>query len=193
MLDDDGQPLNMLDGRKHIACPDGSCPGVIKESGQCGTCGSQYDWSNDQEEHYEKNITTVNISTDEKKQPTNWGWVGVVVFIFILIGMFNSGGEKKTDPPTAPRTIAESRQEKIQAAFSPWDGSHRGLEITIKASMNNPKSYEHVVTKYSDNGDHLIVATKFRGTNAFGGVVTNQVVAKTDLEGRVLEIISQGK
>lgn len=86
----------------------------------------------------------------------------------------------------------EERKRRIEAGFSAWDGSHRGLEKVVKASMNNPKSYEHVETVYSDRGDHLIVRTTFRGTNAFGGVVTNWVRAKVDLDGNVLSIIEQG-
>jgi hypothetical protein len=58
--------------------------------------------------------------------------------------------------------------------------------------MNDPKSYEHVETRYADKGDHLIVKTTFRGKNAFGGVVPNWVIAKTDLDGNVLEVIAQG-
>jgi hypothetical protein len=58
--------------------------------------------------------------------------------------------------------------------------------------MNDPDSYDHVETRYSDKGDHLIVKTTFRGKNAFGGVVKNWVIAKVDLNGNVIEVISQG-
>jgi len=86
----------------------------------------------------------------------------------------------------------EERKRRIETNFSGWDGSHRGLTKVIKASMNNPKSYEHVETVYWDRGDHLIVQTTFRGTNAFGGVVTNWVKAKVDLDGNVLAVIGRG-
>ncbi|MFP4356241.1 MAG: hypothetical protein ACLFUJ_14070 [Phycisphaerae bacterium] len=86
----------------------------------------------------------------------------------------------------------EERKERIESGFSAWDGSHRGLTKVIKASMNDPKSYDHVETVYWDQGDHLIVRTTFRGKNAFGGVVANWVKAKVDLDGNVLAIIEQG-
>jgi hypothetical protein len=86
----------------------------------------------------------------------------------------------------------EERKERIESGFSAWDGSHRGLTKFIKASMNDPKSYDHVETVYWDQGDHLIVRTTFRGKNAFGGVVANWVKAKVDLDGNVLAIIEQG-
>ncbi len=86
----------------------------------------------------------------------------------------------------------EERTSKIETCFSAWDGSHRGLTKLIKASMNNPKSYEHVNTVYWDMGDYLVVKTTFRGTNAFGGVVINWVKAQVDLEGNVLQVLEQG-
>ncbi|MBN2088933.1 hypothetical protein JW964_04945, partial [candidate division KSB1 bacterium] len=83
------------------------------------------------------------------------------------------------------------RTKKIEQSFSAWDGSHRGLTEYIKKSMNDPSSYEHVETKYSDKGDHLVVKTTFRGKNAFGGIVTNSITAKVDLNGNVIEVISK--
>ncbi len=82
------------------------------------------------------------------------------------------------------------RTELIEKSFSGWDGSHKGLEQVIKASMHNPRSYEHVATKYWDMGDYLVVSTQYRGTNVFGAVVTNWAKAKVDLSGDVLEILS---
>ena len=58
--------------------------------------------------------------------------------------------------------------------------------------MNDPDSYKHVDTFYNDHGDYLIVKTTFCGKNAFGGVVTNTISAKVDLDGKIIEIISQG-
>ena len=57
--------------------------------------------------------------------------------------------------------------------------------------MNDPDSYDHIETKFRDNGNSLNVVTKFRGKNAFGGMVINTVTARVDLDGNVLEIISQ--
>ena len=86
-----------------------------------------------------------------------------------------------------------TREERLKKGFSSWDGSHRGLTESIKDSMNDPGSYEHVETVYWDMGNHLVVRTTFRGKNAFGGVVSNWMKAKTDLDGNVLEVIEQGQ
>lgn len=131
-----------------------------------------------------------------KKKPTQYGCgtlilIGIVAIIFI--GVFSSDDTKTTSTPKAPKTQEEIRKDEIGKNFSGWDGSHRGLTKVIKKSMNDPSSYEHDETVYWDKGDHLIVKTTFRGKNAFGGIVKNTVMAKVDLNGNVIEIISQGK
>jgi hypothetical protein len=99
---------------------------------------------------------------------------------------------KAREAEAAEAKHREERKKRIERGFSAWDGSHRGLTKVIKASMNDPKSYEHVETVYLDMGDHLVVTTTFRGKNAFGGVVPNWTKAKVDLDGKVLAIIGQG-
>lgn len=84
----------------------------------------------------------------------------------------------------------EARQKRIESGFSAWDGSHRELVRRVKRDMNDPNSFEHVETKYGDRGDYLIVEMRFRGRNAFGGMVVNTVRARCSLDGSVQEIIS---
>jgi hypothetical protein len=79
---------------------------------------------------------------------------------------------------------------EIEKSFNPWNGSHIGLEKWIKSHMNNPDSYEHVETRYSDKGSYLLVTTTYRGTNEFGGIVTNTVTARCSLDGRVISVES---
>jgi hypothetical protein len=123
------------------------------------------------------------------------GGVAFLIIVAVCAGIctqgFNFGGRSSSSSST-PKTPEEMRKEQIERHFSAWDGSHRGLTEYIKKTMNDPDSYEHDETRYTDKGDHLIVHTKFRGKNAFGGVVRNSVIAKVDLNGNVLEIISQG-
>ncbi len=82
----------------------------------------------------------------------------------------------------------EVNKLKVNRQFSSWDGSHKNLEKYIKKNMNNPKSYEHVETKYQINDNSITIYTKFRGTNAFNAVVTNEAIATADLEGNLLEV-----
>ncbi len=87
--------------------------------------------------------------------------------------------------------LNKNRKETIEKQFSAYDGSHRGLEKYIKDNMNDPDSYDHIETRFADKGDYILVMTKFRGANAFGGKVINAVTAKVDFEGNVIEIVSQ--
>ncbi len=91
------------------------------------------------------------------------------------------------------RLVSEkkNRKEKVEKQFSSWDGSHLGLTSIIKRSMNDPDSYEHIETRFRDDGNSIFVITEFRGKNAFGGKVKNTVSARVDFEGNVIEIISQ--
>lgn len=128
-----------------------------------------------------------------------------LIGIFILIGIIGSflGKSNKTNTksstsstskvstPAETKSPEQIREERIKRGFSAWDGSHRGLERVIKKTMNDPDSYKHVETVYWDKGDYLIVKTTFRGKNAFGGVVKNWVKAKADLDGNIIQIISQ--
>ncbi|MCH8535547.1 MAG: hypothetical protein LAT51_10800 [Flavobacteriaceae bacterium] len=83
----------------------------------------------------------------------------------------------------------KKRTKLIEDQFS--YGRHIGLEIFIKDNMNDPNSYEHIETRYIDEGNYLVITKKFRGKNKLGGLVINTVKAKVDFKGNVIEIISQ--
>lgn len=126
-----------------------------------------------------------------KRKPRQYGCGSLILLLLLagfLISLFAGGNKTTTHQPT---TKAELRLERIKKGFSPWDGSHIGLERAIKHAMNDPKSYEHVETRYIDKGDYLIVTTTFRGKNALGGIVVNRWTAKADPDGKVLQITSQ--
>lgn len=87
---------------------------------------------------------------------------------------------------------AEAEKNKpanIKAQFSGYDGSHRGLERLIKSEMNDPSSYDHVETRYTDHGNYITVYCTFRGKNAFGGLVRNTKAADFSIEGIFLREI----
>ena len=86
--------------------------------------------------------------------------------------------------------------DDFEEQFGAWDGSHFKLESLIKNNMNDPSSYKHVKTTYrivnSETGRYALVTTTFRGKNGFGAVVTNTVVAKTNVDtGNIIEIVEQ--
>ena len=54
--------------------------------------------------------------------------------------------------------------------------------------MNDPSSFDHIKTTYSDKGNYLLVQMKFRGKNSFGAKIIEVVTAKVDLEGNILSL-----
>jgi multisubunit Na+/H+ antiporter MnhC subunit len=84
----------------------------------------------------------------------------------------------------------EAYQNWVNSQFSAWDGSHTALKELVKENMNDPDSFDHVETTYADKKTYLLVRMKYRGTNAFGGVVTNVVIAKSDYKTNTIKIIT---
>lgn len=100
--------------------------------------------------------------------------------------------KKLTDEQLAAhekKQLEKVRQKKISEQFSGWDGSHVNLARAVKNAMNDPKSFKHVETMFADKGDYILVYMKFRGSNAFGATVLNEITAKVDVDGNILEVI----
>ena len=85
----------------------------------------------------------------------------------------------------------KNRKENIEKQFSGWDGSHPKLSRMIKENCRNPDSYEHIDTKFRDDGNSIYVITKYRAQNGFGGMTIGTVSANVDFKGNVINIISQ--
>lgn len=79
----------------------------------------------------------------------------------------------------------------VDAQFSSWDGSHTYLVDLVKENLNDNKSFKHVKTTYSDKGTYLIVKMTYRASNAFGGIILQNVTAKADYKTNIITIISQ--
>jgi hypothetical protein len=92
--------------------------------------------------------------------------------------------------PAIELTAEEARAQAIQNSFSALMGYHHGLRRYIRDGMNDPGSFQHVETRYREIDDTLLVTMVYRGRNAFGGTVTQTATAIVDLNGRVLELIS---
>jgi hypothetical protein len=79
----------------------------------------------------------------------------------------------------------------VDAQFSMWDGSHTGLVDLIKKNLNDKKSFEHEETTYKDMGTYLIVKMTYRAKNGFGGVILQNVTAKSDYKTNTITVTSQ--
>jgi hypothetical protein len=131
-------------------------------------------------------------------------WFLITVGIIVVIGLLpkgnsvDKGGEtKKTMTKEDSLNVIKQdsikklkeRKEYVEKYFSKWSGSHRGVEKYIKDNMNDPDSYEHVKTTYLESPEYLVVTTKYRGKNKFGGLVLQDNIFKVNYEGKVLEVL----
>jgi len=98
--------------------------------------------------------------------------------ILILIAVIFIYSNTKEKVPDAPKT----RTQLIQQQFSKYDGSHYNSEAWIQKAMNDPDSYEHVSTEYTDRDGVLYVKTTFRGKNGFGALILNSKTCIVDPE-----------
>jgi hypothetical protein len=140
-------------------------------------------------------VLGIGAAKPAEKKPTMplWARLSILAVIGLSLVAIFSVGDEDAATATAPAEevqpdSATLRRQSIEAQFSAWDGSHIAVTRSIKKSMNDPKSYDHVETTYADRGDYIQVRTRFRGKNAFGGVVINTVNAKVSLQGQVLDI-----
>ena len=97
----------------------------------------------------------------------------------------------EADQIVAEAKKAEDYQNWINSQFSAWDGSNTYLVKLIKENLNDPKSFEHVETVYSDEGTYILVKMTYRANNAFGGLVLQNVTAKVDYETQYISVVSQ--
>ena len=95
------------------------------------------------------------------------------------------------DKKIAEEKAIEDYKNWIDGQFSIWDGSNTYLVKLVKKNLNDPKSFEHVETVYSDKGTYILVKMTYRAKNAFGGLVLQNITAKSDYESQTISVISQ--
>lgn len=126
----------------------------------------------------------------------------IFVFILILIGGFSDKDKNKDLANQAvkaevkeevkvktPEEIEKEKHDKwIKDQFSAWDGSHKDLVKLVKDNMNDPKSFEHVKTKYRVENKDLVVYMEYRGKNAFNTLIKGTVKARASYTDNTIKI-----
>ena len=99
--------------------------------------------------------------------------------------------DSKTDnaEPAAPPVQVVTDTNAPENFLSAWDGSNRELVKLVESGMNDPDSFEHVETRFTDNGDSLSLLMTFRGKNSFNATVTNKISADLNKATRQLSNI----
>lgn len=105
---------------------------------------------------------------------------GLLVLLLVLLGI----GAMIDGADEAPSKTMSG----YASQFSSWDGSHPAVVRQVKDAMDDPSSFEHVETKYWDQGAEMQVRMKFRGKNAYGAVVTQTAAATVDQAGNIANL-----
>lgn len=85
--------------------------------------------------------------------------------------------------------IKNIRSEKwAKKNINALDNSNPKLERAVKKAMNDQKSFEHVSTEYSFKKDKVIATMTYRGINAFGAKVIEQITGTFDYEGNLMSL-----
>ena len=119
-----------------------------------------------------------------------------LVIVILTFGLITYGCGTQEDKPV-PVPVAkiqqeikeESHQKWITKQFSGWDGRHTRIVQLIKPKLNDPSSFEHVETRYSKQGDDIIVFMTYCAKNQYGGVVMGNVKAKVCYSNDAIEIM----
>lgn len=114
---------------------------------------------------------------------------GTIILGIIVFAIFSNLYDKSSrfDNPPPPKTAEEVRTDQIARAFSAWNGSHIQLTRYVKERLKDPGSFEHIQTRYGDNGDTLYVTMRYRAKNSFGGYVVNTATATAKIDGTLIE------
>lgn len=117
----------------------------------------------------------------------------LLAFFLIAIGMCSPDKEERSSRSAPAHTL--TFEDKIEDHFSAWDGSQRYLVRMVKDSMHDPKSFDHIETKFFPlSGDQFPANSyglhmSFRGSNAFGAIVKNAVYAIANIAtGEILSL-----
>lgn len=138
-----------------------------------------------------------------------WIWkhkiISLIIFITFVGVISGAGNEETTITNTQEKEEIEvveeieltdeekaekKYQEWVKSQFSVWNGSHKALVNLVKNNLHDPKSFEHVETRYVDQKGKLIIHMRYRANNAFGGKVLESVVAESDYETNRITIIN---
>lgn len=113
----------------------------------------------------------------------------IVLFAFI---MPDNSDTTAPDVETASVPAPIVTDPNAPARFlSAWDGSNRELVTLVRSQMKDPKSFEHVETRFNDNGSSLKLYMTYRGKNSFNATVTNQVTADLSKATRTLSNVQE--
>jgi hypothetical protein len=96
---------------------------------------------------------------------------------------------QKVEEERFQKAVEQSKIQQFNSSFVPYDGRHIILELYIKESLHDPKSYKHTSTALYD-GDSTCykkIITTYRAKNALGALIITQQGATLDERGNIID------
>lgn len=163
---------------------------------ECSQCHKQFEATPERLGNVYQVLSKVAPTTpDAKHKPKSRAGLLLTIavgLVFILPFMLPDSGNtnKSVEATPTPTPAPPIKDPNAPESFlSGWDGSNRELVNLVKSAMHDPKSFDHVETRFNDNGDSLKLYMTYRGKNAFNATVTNKVSADLDKSTRTLSNI----
>ncbi len=119
----------------------------------------------------------------ELQTRTKWAiFACILVAIFFITNRDKIRHEKQKPDQEYPEFKQVPSKSKAADKFSPVDGENVELSYWIKNKLDDPESFEHVRTEWTEYDDHILVYTTFRFNNKFGAktMTTYEVVLDLD-------------
>lgn len=128
----------------------------------------------------------------------------VIVVVGFLCYLFSDGDTGSSGTGIATNLPAEhfesqavdsvaikkkARTDSLNNGFDHTDGSNIGLVKYVKDNLNDANSFEHVSTKYWDDGSYLRINMKYRAKNGYGAYMLSFIKADVDLAGNVIKVV----
>lgn len=113
---------------------------------------------------------------------------------FINEKVINSQKELNGIEQKALDQIAEHKKQMDQFeknCLSGWDGSHGELVKYVKDRMDDPRSFEHIETRFGINENYVGIVMTYKGKNGYKGTVTKSIRAKVNLNDCSLVSVEQ--
>lgn len=104
----------------------------------------------------------------QKKKRDYLSWFYGIFIVMVIAWFYGKSLE-------TPESI---RSDQIKRCFYYYDGSVPNLVDYVKERLRDPSSFEHIQTKYRDDGtNNLPVRMQYRAKNGFGGINNEAVSA----------------
>ena len=137
------------------------------------------------ESQWDDEVTPAHLKPSDSfftKDRGGFFWVMCFLFLLFALNVVMPGQQEEVE--------TEKKQEpKIPEGFSPWNGRHLAFSRRVKGMLNDPKSFEHVSTRYLKTDHEIRIWMTFRAKNPYNATVTQTWSGWYSSDGEFIKLI----